>query len=355
MDGTPAKYFLEAAWPAMAGVRTLALMLARAAPIRWRTTEQTIRETHMKILNLFERGLSSVAVWTNNAPDFLVGELSRDMHAADVDALSTQLFQLGVAEDGLHTARMRRTKAAGELRGLCKRGCLLIAGTASEGDGLNEKLQAVYRVRSESFAAVKDKGGKLVLAWQGANALRASHTPAHPPLLVGVTTVGEFEDSLETYDGLLSGIATAEDGVESRRTSLRAIARKVDRNNKRWHKAWRGQFAEGTPERAALRIIDTGRRRSAPGPAAFLTAVFSLEHAVRLSFGAARAVRFTLLHQGPGEEQFTILAEGWKGRNFEHKVQEAGEHRYKVIGHNAAGDGPESAVLVVQVAQAAAA
>lgn len=309
----------------------------------------------MKTLKVYERGIGSVAAWTNNAPEFVVGELSRDAHAVDVDLLSTQLFQLYEAEDGLHTARIRRDAAAGPLRDLCTRGCLLIAGTATEGDGLGEKLQAVYRVRSESFAALTEKGGKLVLAWQGANTHRAALTPAQPPLLVGTTAVGEFEELLESYDGLLTGIASAEDSVQSRRTSVHAIVRKVDRNNKRWHKAWRGQFPEGSPERAALGLIDTGRRPSAPGPAVFLMAGFTLEQAVRLSFGAARAQRFTLLHQGPGEEMFSILAEGLKARNFEHKTKEPGEHRYKLIGHNAAGDGPESAVLVVKVAERAAA
>jgi hypothetical protein len=75
-------------------------------------------------------------------------------------------------------------------------------------------------------------------------------------------------------------------------------------------------------------------------------------HEVKLSFGAARAKTFTLVHKGPGEEAFTVLGSGLKERSFIHSAGVAGEHIYKVLGENCVGVGAESMPLTVPVAQA---
>ena len=156
----------------------------------------------MKRTDIYERGLDTVAIWTNNAPNLLVGELNLAADAADVDLLSMQLYQLAQAEDALETARLSRNNAADALRPLYTR---------------------------------------------------------------------------------------------------------------------------------ASQII------------------------VRLSFGAARARTFTLLHKGPTSPAFSVLADGLALKSFEHATGEVGEHQYKVVPLNSAGHGAESVVLKVQVAQQAAA
>ncbi|MBI3416664.1 MAG: hypothetical protein HY043_15335 [Verrucomicrobia bacterium] len=95
----------------------------------------------------------------------------------------------------------------------------------------------------------------------------------------------------------------------------------------------RGTFAKGTARRKPLQTIQ----------------------GVQLSFGAARATSFTLLHQGPGEAAFSVLADGLTAKVFTQTGQSVGQHAYKVIGKNSVGVGAESLPLVVTIAQSQAA
>ena len=75
----------------------------------------------------------------------------------------------------------------------------------------------------------------------------------------------------------------------------------------------------------------------------------------KISLTCNTTTSFTLLHKGPASAVFSVLADGLTMKSFEHATVEAGEHQYKLVPHNSAGDGPESVVLKVQVAQQAAA
>jgi hypothetical protein len=216
-------------------------------------------------------------------------------------------------------------------------------------------VQAVYREKDDSFIGVKQKGEKLVIAWQAVNTHRSAMAPAQQPLLVGLKSVQELQSDLGNYAQLLKNVSAKEDPLATRREAVGNIAVRVDRNNKRWYKAWLGQFPAGSVPRAALSIIETGSTPAQPGPATFLTVQLLPNLLVRLSFGAARARTFTLLHKGPASPAFSVLADGLTLKSFEHATGEAGEHQYKLVPHNSAGDGAESVVLKVQVAQQAAA
>jgi hypothetical protein len=46
-----------------------------------------------------------------------------------------------------------------------------------------------------------------------------------------------------------------------------------------------------------------------------------------------------------------VLADGLTVRTFEHTSVAVGAHHYKVVPHNSAGDGTESVVLEIAIAQ----
>ena len=204
--------------------------------------------------DVYDRGLDTVAVWTCCAPTFPVGELNLAAHAADVNLVSALLPPLAGAEDVLDTARDSRDIVAATLRDLCVRGCRLIASTVPAGDPMADKVQAVYAVRSQTFRALQDKTVKLITAWQAMNEHRAALNPAQPALLVGTTTVSEVQSLLGNYAQLLDNVSKKEAPVKTKKGLFHLAANRVDQNNKRWYKAWLGQFAAGSVERAALKI-----------------------------------------------------------------------------------------------------
>ena len=258
-----------------------------------------------------------------------------------------------LAQDGLDTARDSRDTGVKTLRDFCTRGCRLIAGTAPADDTIAEKVRAVYGVRGQSFRAVEERSYKLISAWQAVNEHRVGNT--QPPLLVGTATVSSFQSLVGNYAQLLRNVSNKEDTEREKRTGLRTLVDRVDKNNKRWYKSWQGQFPAGSPERAALAQIDTGSSQTIPGQGVFLVVETLSDLTLRLGFGAARATSFTLLHKGPTSAAFSVLADGLTMKSFEHATGEVGEHQYKLMPHNSAGNGAESVVLKVQVAQQAAA
>ena len=300
-----------------------------------------------------DRGTDTVAVWSNRAPAFAVGELLVAAHALDVNALGGCILQMALAEDGLDTARDSRDTGVTTLRDLCTRGCRLIAGTAPANDVIADKVRAVYGVKGQSFRAVEERSYKLISAWQAVNDHRTGIS--QPPLLVGTTPVSSFQSLVGNYAQLLRNVSNKEDSEREKRTALRTLVDRVDKNNKRWYRSWQGQFATGSPERAALAQIDTGPSQTIPGQGVFFVVEALQNLTLRLGFGAARATSFTLLHKGPASAVFAVLADGLTMKSFEHATGEVGEHQYKLVPHNSAGDGPESVVLKVQVAQQAAA
>lgn len=309
----------------------------------------------MKRTDIFQRGLASAAIWNNNAATFMVGELSLTNYLVQVNLLSTRLFELAQGEDALHTARMGRDNAAGPLREFIPNACRVITGTAAIGDTVADKVQAVYRVKGKSFADLQEKTEKLIVAWTSVNAHRANLGPAQPPLLVGTKTVGALQSDCANYAQLIKNVWDKEDPLATKRQQVNNIAALVDKYNKRFYKAWLGNWPAGSPERAALGIIDTGSAPAIPGPGVFLSHSVLPNGNVKLSFGASRALTYTILYKGPGDTEYTELASGLDVRTYEHVAPGLGDHHYVVFGTNNQGNGSHSAVLAVEVLQQAAA
>jgi hypothetical protein len=159
---------------------------------------------------------------------------------------------------------------------------------------------------------------------------------------------------LTAHTQALQEVENKVSALSRKKSQLRATTTKVADNNKRWYSAWRGQFAEGSAERDALSQISTGTSATALGQGVFLS-LEELANQVELAFDAPRATQFKLWHKGPGDADFTVLAEGLTAGFFSHTSQPAGGHAYKVVGSNTAGVGAESLPAVVTVAQELAA
>lgn len=304
--------------------------------------------------DVLDRSFDSVSVW-GLAPTFPVGHLNLAQHSSDTALLSGHILLCTDAEASLLTARVGRDNHATSLRDLYTRACRLMQGTVEAGNRMADQVRAARRIDGQSFRAVEDKGDKVLSAWKEINAYRATLNPALPALLVGTVALGDVQSTLGNYRQLLAAVSDKQAFLSTKKTNLRALVYKIDKNNKRWYQAWLGQFAAGSPERAALSQIDTGTTPATPGKGVFLGAEQLPNLTVSLGYGAARATGFTLWHQGPGDPEFSTLAENITARTFEHTNAPLGVNRYKVTGHNPHGDGSPSLVLEIEVAQQAVA
>ena len=305
--------------------------------------------------NIHSRGLESAAVWQTYSPAFIFGEVTLGSHGSDVNLLSVHLQECNDAEDALDMARLARDGGAATIRDLCTRACLAVQGNLPVGDAMRDEVADVRRVKGQSQAATIDKGRKLMSLWQMVNAHRAGMAPAQQPLLVGTTDVTWFQSSLANHAQVLQDVENKVAAFNKKKTQLRTTATRVDKNNKRWLDSWKGQFPKNSPERAALTQISTSPHQTIPGQAAVLEVTQLPDLVVRLSFDAARATQFTILHKGPEQDTYSVIADDWTAKTFEHTADDTGDHAYKVIGRNSAGVGKESAPFVVPVAQQAAA
>jgi hypothetical protein len=305
--------------------------------------------------DIHSRGVDTVAVWTTFAPTVSVGEFTLAAHSVDVNLFNSLILDFSQAEDALNLARASRDASGTALKQVCVRALKLISGTLKPTDNLLKEVRSVTSVTGESQGAMNEKCFRLVSLWIAVNTHRATLLPAQSPLSVDTTDVTSFQSMLGNHAMLVQTVATKRTLRSQKLSALKAVATKVDQNNKRWYKAWQGQFAAGTPQRDALSLINTGASQTLPGQGVFLTSELLPGQGVSLSFDAARATQFTLLHKGPGEPAFSVLADGLTTKTFEHEATPPGAHSYKVVGGNAVGQGAESVPLELTVAEELAA
>ena len=173
---------------------------------------------------------------------------------------------------------------------------------------------------------------------------------------MGATTVADYERVLDGHGPILQALEDDRTLHHQSKAALRELVLRLDRNNKRWHQAWRGQFGEGTTERAALASVTTKRRRNPAVPGqTVIVAVETFGDGVRLKFDAPRGKEFEVRHRGPGATEFQVLAAGLTARIFAHRSLAVGAHRYQVISRNALGPGAASPPWTVNVGEPQAA
>lgn len=299
---------------------------------------------------IHRRALETMGTWTEGAPSFVFGELTLDLHKADLAALNGTLQAQIDAEFKLSGARSARDTHYGIIADLCTRGCQLISGSLPTGDPLRDEVRHVRGVRKESQGELLAKGRRLVSLWEKVNARRAALTPAQAALCVGTTALGDFEPMLQQHSGLLQSVEDMLSAMKDRKVEMRTLVTRLDENNKRWFQAWKGNFPAGSIEREMLRSVRTGPKRHEPAQAVMLTAKVLPDGRVQLAFDALRGTSFTVLHRGPGEPEFAAWPERIQLKTLTTEPLPPGEHAWKVVAHNSVGDGPESAELVVTVA-----
>lgn len=139
-------------------------------------------------------------------------------------------------------------------------------------------------------------------------------------------------------------------------STLNNKARTINRDNVAWYAEATRKFKKGTAEGDMIRsTVPTTTRPAQPVGLAAISNVMVAGTAVHFDFTALHATRFTVFHKAPGSPVFLVVVTETKERSFTFHDLAPGEHEFTVAGVNAKGEGPQSVVVKVTVAAAAAA
>jgi len=114
--------------------------------------------------------------------------------------------------------------------------------------------------------------------------------------------------------------------------------------------AFSQRLLTSSPVSGVWGTIPTGPSWQSPAKAVITAATSPGVGAVHLEFSATHATSYDVLHEGPGDPAFTLVADDIIVTTYNATGLVAGAHECKVLGRNSRGTGPESDVSGVNLA-----
>ena len=185
-------------------------------------------------------------------------------------------------------------------------------------DSLMDDIVLLRHTSLDNMPDIQARGQDVLTLWVNGHAHRAAQTPAQPALAVGGKTLADLQTALAAVQPLEQVLATQRGALSAKRSALRSLTVKVDRNNKRWYLAWQAEYLPGTPENDALSLIDTGSPGGGGGTPPPPPVIPAVPANVTLTPGAAASALLTVgtqlgagtvqvkLTPNPGAEQTTL-------------------------------------------------
>lgn len=157
---------------------------------------------------------------------------------------------------------------------------------------------------------------------------------AGPPVVIGTQTAkATAESAMQVAE---AGIHTIENAMEDFNTNALIQGR--------------GQFPEGTANRELIDAIPTQPATQLPGQAVISVASSPGAGQAHLEFDGPHMTSGDVLHKAPGAAAFVKVADDIIVKFYDATGLAAGAHGYKVVPRNSRGEGPASAVSVINVA-----
>ena len=133
-------------------------------------------------------------------------------------------------------------------------------------------------------------------------------------------------------------------------------AQALDKDCVAWYAAATIKFKAGTSQGDTIRsTVPTTYNPPPPVGQAVFSNIMVVGGEIHFDCTAAHATRFTYLHQPPGSPVFVVLFADSPLSSLMLHNQPAGVHRFKAIPRNSGGEGQESEVIEITVAQQQAA
>jgi hypothetical protein len=213
---------------------------------------------------IYHRGQQSIGVWNAFAAAFAFGEVTKASHTTDVTGLQTKANERDVQQDVVDVARDVRDANLRFMEDLCIRFPRKLEGDLTPTDLLHQEIADLRSINPDGPDTIAARTRRTISLWNRINAQRAAAVPPLPAFQVGAAVVADLGTALANQNTLMQSVEDERGKLAVKREALRALATKVDDNNKRWFAAWEGEFAANSAERAALSQIDTGGQTPAP-------------------------------------------------------------------------------------------
>jgi hypothetical protein len=111
----------------------------------------------------------------------------------------------------------------------------------------------------------------------------------------------------------------------------------------------RAQYPEGTPNREVIDAIPTAPATQPPGQAVITNASSPAAGEAQFDYTALHATSWDVFRKGPGQANFVKVASDVIVKTYRATGLAAGAYEFEVVGLNSRGEGPASAVTVVNV------
>lgn len=268
----------------------------------------------------YERGMQTLAVWYLDSAFEITGT-TMAQHQTRVTSLQDLADTRTAAELSLSNAREAARDLFAELADLNVRLPGSLDGILADDDDLHGQLDLIYAVPlNVSEAQTLRRARRVKGLWTAYNARLAALTPPKPALTIDYQQAGSINPpetvALADFEGLIDDALAAQTTDEDRqrevstaKSNLRATERRVDRDNKRWYKAWTKKFPEGTVKGDAARSqITTEHGTLEPTPLPIESAVLQSgsgnQVLVTFSSGGLHATTKELLYKLPADNDY---------------------------------------------------
>jgi hypothetical protein len=230
-----------------------------------------------------ERAIATNAVWAMQ-PGFELRGTTLAQHRASLAALSEQAQACADAEGDASDAFAALKGLFAMLSDLGVRVPAAIDGLLDGEDGLRAQFGRIYeQSAADSRTSALNRARLVAPLWADFDAQAAAATPPGQPLVMAyrvpdsdapprVVDRAAFAALIADCEKALRTQAEKRRAVTNARSALRRLERRVDRDNKRWFKAWVNHYPAGTPEGdAALAQVPTEpppkrRKKTPPEP-----------------------------------------------------------------------------------------
>ncbi len=215
-----------------------------------------------------QRAQLTLPVWTQFTPTMKIGSTGAAEMEQYIQAFEPLVQQRTKALDAADAAYRATQDSLLKMKSLGTKVPAIIEAVLGENEPLMADMNELYRNDPRAEASILRRARELYPLWMRANTMLAGVTPPRPPVtreLGGVTfTATMLKSLLDGYTDLVKAMCDAQEALEEKRAALRALDRQVDQINKRWYKAAKADFDEGSNASAALKSIPVEGDTPAP-------------------------------------------------------------------------------------------
>lgn len=169
-------------------------------------------------------------------------------------------------------------------------------------------------------------------------------------------TLSEFSSLIATAEARENTYGGKEAALNLAVSGLNVKLRAVNQDCLNWYRDVTRHFPAGTTAGDMIRsTVPTTTRTEEPVGQAVISNLMATGGTIHFDATAEHGTKFTYLHKAPGQPAFVVLVTDSPESHLTLHNQPPGVHEFKAIASNSRGEGAESAIAQVTVAEQAVA